>query len=352
MDLTTRYLGLTLTHPVIASASPLSRNLDGIRRLEDAGAAAVVMASIYEEEIVADEAAYFTLTHQGAYTHPEAPDTYFPEVVGYGGPLESRLDTLRRAVAAVRIPVIASLNGRTHEGWVEFARELEDAGASAIELNLYRVPADLSETGAAVEQGYLEVVRAVKKVVSIPIAVKIGPWFSSPGNMALRLVEAGADGLVLFNRFYEPDIDLMTLESRPDLHLSTPNEIRLPLMWISLLAGRVNASIAATSGVAGHQEVAKYVLAGADAVMTTSALLRNGPGYLRTIVEGLDAWLDGRGFLSIEEARGHLAATRLEDPEAIVRAQYIEILTGYHSAVESTKSADWGGAASARSAAP
>lgn len=334
MDLTTRYLGLTLAHPIVASASPLTRNLDGIRRLEDAGAAAVVMASIYEEEIVADDVAYNVLIHQGSHTHPEAPDTYFPEIVGYEGPLESRLEMLRRVAAAVRIPVIASLNGLTHEGWVEFARELEQAGASAIELNLYRVPVDPSEPGEQVERGYLEVVRAVKRVVSIPVAVKIGPWFSSPGNMALRLVEAGADGLVMFNRFYEPDIDLETLEPSPELHLSTPDEIRLPLMWISLLAGRVDASLAATSGVADHREVAKYLLAGADAVMTTSALLRHGPKHLQTMLAGLVAWLDDRGFRSLAEVRGRLAAAHLEDSEAIARAQYVEMLTGFHSAAE------------------
>jgi dihydroorotate dehydrogenase (fumarate) len=330
MDLSTRYLGLGLAHPVIASASPLTRDADGVRRLEDAGAAAVVMASIYEEEIVADDAAYAVLSEQGAHTQPEAED-YFPLLHAYAGGLEGRLVALRRACEAVDIPVIASLNGTTHEGWAEFARELEQAGAAAIELNLYRVPADLTQTGEQVERGYLDVVRTVKAAVAIPLAVKIGPWFSSPGNMVLRLVEAGADGVVLFNRFYEPDIDLASLQPHSDLRLSSEHEIRLPLMWISLIAGQVRASIAATSGVTGYAEVVKYLLAGADAVMTTSALLRHGPGHLQRIVAGVEEWVSSRGFASLADLRGRLAASRLENPEALVRSQYVQMLTTYRA---------------------
>jgi dihydroorotate dehydrogenase (fumarate) len=328
MQLDTRYLGLDLANPLIASASPLTREVDDIRRLEDAGAAAVVMASIYEEEILADDAAYAWLSEQGAHMQPEA-EGYFPELPAYAGGLEGRLETLRRAVEAVHIPVIASLNGSTHEGWVEFARELERAGAAAIELNLYRVPADPAETGEEVERLYVDIVRRVRQVVKIPVAVKLGPWFSSPGNMVLRLVEAGANGAVLFNRFYESDIDLVTLQPQSDLQLSNAHEIRLPLMWISLLAGKVKASLAATSGVSSCEEVVKYLLAGADVVMTTSSLLRHGPGHLRHILAGVEDWLAGRGFASLGEARGRLSASRLADPEALVRAQYVKILTGY-----------------------
>jgi len=328
VNLATRYLGLDLAHPLIASASPLTRDADGVRRMEDAGAAAVVMASIYEEEIVADDAAYAALSELGAHTQPEAED-YFPLLHGYSGGLEGRLEMLRRACESVDIPVIASLNGVTHEGWAEFARELEQAGADAIELNLYRVPADPAITGAEVERGYCDIVRAVRSVVTLPLAVKIGPWFSSPGNMVLRLVEAGANGVVLFNRFYEPDIDLATLEPTPDLHLSTEQEIRLPLMWISLLAGQVRASIAATSGVTGYAEVVKYLLAGADAVMTTSSLLRHGPRHLQRIVAGVEEWVSARGFVSLADMRGRLAASRLPDPAALVRSQYVRMLTNY-----------------------
>jgi dihydroorotate dehydrogenase (fumarate) len=330
MQLDTRYLGLDLANPLIASASPLTRELDDIRRLEDAGAAAVVMASIYEEEILADDAAYAWLSEQGAHMQPEAAD-YFPELPAYAGGLEARLETLRRAVEAVDIPVIASLNGSTHEGWVEFARELERAGAAAIELNLYRVPADLRESGEALEGDYVDIVRTVRQVVKIPVAVKLGPWFSSPGHMVLRLVEAGANGAVLFNRFHEPDIDLATLQPQPDLQLSNPHEIRLPLMWISLLCGKVDASLAATSGVTGYEEVVKYLLAGADVVMTTSSLLRHGPGHLRRILAGVEEWLAGRGFTSVSQARGLLSAGRLADPEPLLRAQYVKILTGYRA---------------------
>jgi dihydroorotate dehydrogenase (fumarate) len=328
MQLDTRYLGLELAHPLIASASPLTREVDDIRRMEDAGAAAVVMASIYEEEILADDAAYAWLSEQGAYMQPEAAN-YFPKIPAYAGGLEARLDTLRRAVEAVHIPVIASLNGSTHEGWVEFARELERAGAAAIELNLYRVPADPRESGAALEHHYVQIVRTVRQVVKIPIAVKLGPWFSSPAHMVLQLVEAGANGAVLFNRFYQPDIDLATLQPQSDIQLSSPHEIRLPLMWISLLSGNVEASLGATSGVTGHEEVIKYLLAGADAVMTTSSLLRHGPGHLRRILAGVEEWLAGRGFTSVSQARGLLSASRMADPEPLLRAQYVKILTGY-----------------------
>lgn len=328
MDLSTRYLGLTLKHPVIASASPLSRTADGVRRLEDAGAAAVVMASIYEEEIAAEDAAYSTLIERGSYAQPEAGG-YFPQLHGYAGSLGAHLETVRRAADAVDIPVIASLNGSTREGWVEFARELEEAGASGIELNVYRVPADTDEDGETVERGYIEIVRAVRQATRVPISIKLSPYFSSPGHMARRLVDAGANGLVLFNRFYEPDIDLATLTLRTDLNLSNPYEIRLPLMWIALLRGKIEASLAATSGVEGPDEAVKYLLAGADAVMTASALLRHGPAHIGVIVRGMETWLAGRGFTSVDHARGSFSVHRMPNPESMVRAQYIKMLTGY-----------------------
>ncbi len=328
MDLSTRYLGLSLKHPVVASASPLSRTVDGVRRLEDAGAAAVVMASIYEEQIAAEDAAYSMLIERGSYAQPEAAG-YFPQLCSYAGSLGGHLETVRRAADAVDIPVIASLNGSTREGWIEFARELEEAGASAIELNVYRVPADSNEAGETVERGYIEIVRAVRQVVGLPISVKLGPYFSSPGHMARKLVDAGADGLVLFNRFYEPDIDLATLTLRADLNLSTPYEMRLPMMWIALLRGKLGASLAATTGVDGPDEAVKYLLAGADVVMTTSALLRHGPAHIGAIVRGIEAWLSGRGFASVGDARGCFSGHRIADPESMVRAQYIKILTGY-----------------------
>ena len=334
MKLATDYLGLKLAHPIVASASPLAREFDGIRRLEDAGAAAVVMPSIYEEEIEAEDAAYLSLVEQGSWTQPEAASGYFPEMTAFRvGGLQARLETLQRAAAACAIPIIASLNGSTPQGWTGFARDLEQAGAAAIELNLYRVPADAHESGAAVEQRWIDTVTAVTAAVSIPVAVKLGPWLSSPGHHAMQIATAGARGLVLFNRFYEPDIDLETLTPKPSLELSNPYEIRQALLWISLLAGRVKASLAATSGVATGDEVVKYLLAGADVVMTTSSLLRHGPEHIAALRQGLVTWMESRGFDDVAEFRGRLAAAYLHDREGLVRAQYIHTLTTYRADV-------------------
>ena len=332
MNLQTDYLGLKLEHPIVASASPLSRELDGIRRLEDAGAAAAVMPSVYQEEIEAEDAAYLALVEKGSWAQPEAAEGYFPEMTAFRvGGLEARLETLRRAAEACAMPIVASLNGSTPEGWTGFARDLEQAGAAAIEVNLYRVPTDPRESGAEVEQRWVETVKTVCAAVSIPVSVKLGPWLSSPSHHAMQLIEAGARGLVLFNRFYEPDIDLATLKPKPSLELSTPYEIRQALLWIAMLAGRVKASLVATSGVATADEVVKYLLAGADVVMTASSLLRHGPHHVAVLREGLEQWMDSRGFDDIGQLRGRLAAAYLHDREALVRAQYIHILTGYQS---------------------
>ncbi|MDX2318528.1 MAG: dihydroorotate dehydrogenase-like protein, partial [Hyphomicrobiaceae bacterium] len=233
----------------------------------------------------------------------------------------------RQASERGDVPIIASLNGETRARWVDFAKQLEEAGASAIELDLYRVPADPNETGQALEQSYVDILRAVKAKVQVPVAVKLSPYFSSPGNMAKQLVEAGADGLVLFNRFYEGDIDLASLLVKPDFQLSTPYDIQLPLMWISLLSGRLDTSLAATSGVWTYREVAKYLMVGADAVMTTSALLKNGPQHIGTLVSGLREWMESRGFGSIGDFKGRFAAAHLADPSAFMHAHYSDILT-------------------------
>ena len=301
MDLSTRYLGFELEHPIVASASPLTRDIDGIRQLMDAGAAAIVMASVFEEQVTANR-----------------------------GVLDERLETLRRASKQGDVPIIASLNGETPGGWVSFATQLEEAGASAIELDLYRVPSDPNETGQALEQSYVDILRAVKAKVQVPVAVKLSPYFSSPGNMAKQLVDAGADGLVLFNRFYEGDIDLESLLVKPDFRLSTPYDIRLPMMWISLLSGRLDASLAATSGVWTYKEVVKYLLVGADVVMTTSSLLKDGPQHLGTLVSGLREWMEDRGFESVDALKGRYAAAHLEYPSAFMRAHYSDILTSDH----------------------
>ena len=330
MDLKTTYLGLDLPHPVVASASPLSSTLDGMLRLADAGAAALVMASIYEEQIRAEEFAIATLSEQGSESQPEASN-YFSDMAGDPGVLEERLQTLRKAAERTGIPVIASLNGVSASGWVEYATNLQQAGASAIELNIYDVPVDPEQTGADIEQRYLEIVRQVTAAVSLPVAVKLSPYFSSPANLINQVVGAGAAGVVLFNRFYEPDIDLSTLQAKPDLQFSTSYDIRLPLTWIGLISHGFGGSIAASGGVQSRDEVVKYLLAGANVTMTTSSLLRYGPEHIKVLVDGLRDWMEERGFSSVSALRGCSAAGRSPaHAEGFLRAQYQTILTsGY-----------------------
>ena len=328
MDLTTRYLGLTLKNPLVASASPLTSDLGNLRRLEDCGAAAVVLPSIFEEQIEAEQAQTERLTTFGGESFPEAL-SYFPAVVNYSIGPQAYLEKLRRAHEALAIPVIASLNGVSHSAWCDYARLVEQAGANAIELNAYFVPSDLSLAGADVENLYLDVVRSVKSAVSIPVAVKLSPYFSAPGRMAIALAEAGADGLVFCNRFYQPDIDLATLRLKRDIELSRPSEIRLPLLWIGVLAGNVRASLAASSGVDSVDEVVKYLLVGADIVMTTTALLRHGLDHMTTLVEGLRDWLVARDIDSVAVIRGRMSRGAATDPTAFDRANYIQILQSY-----------------------
>ncbi len=329
VDLTTRYLGLDLQHPLVASSSPLSKNLDGIRRLEDGGASAVVLFSLFEERIRQEEAAQHRLTQVGSESFGEAL-SYFPAVEGGVGP-HAYLELLRKAREAVDVPVIASLNGVTPAGWTDYARSMEEAGADAVELNVFYIPSESGVSGREVEARYVEIVERVRKAVSIPLAVKVGPYFSSMGEMAERFVEAGADGLVLFNRFYQPDLDLDALEIRPDLELSTAGEIRLPLLWIALLRGRLSAGLAATTGVEGGREAAKYLLAGADAVMATSALLRHGPERMGDMVSELEEWMAGKGYASVEEMRGAMSREKAPDPAAFERANYLKALEEYRS---------------------
>jgi dihydroorotate dehydrogenase (fumarate) len=333
-DLATTYMGLPLKHPVVASAGPTSKTLDGIRELEDAGAAAIVLFSLFEEQIRAENAATEHLIGVGAESSPEALD-YFPAVEDYEVGPEPYLDLIRGAREATDVPVIASLNGITREGWAEYARKIEQAGASALELNLYYIPADLTTTGREVEELYLDVLREVKSAVHIPIAMKLNPFFSAPGEIARRLVDAGADGLVLFNRFYQPDFDLEALEVAPTLQLSRPDEIRLPLLWIAILHGRLEVSLAASTGVHSGEEVVKYLLAGADAVMTTSALLTHGPSHLQTLVRGLERWMERRGYVSVGQMKGAMSQKNVADPAAFERANYIRILDSFHPVASS-----------------
>jgi dihydroorotate dehydrogenase (fumarate) len=328
MDLTTRYMGLDLKNPLVASASPLNSDLGNLKRLEDGGTAAVVLPSLFEEQIEANAARYDHLTGLNTESSPEA-QSYFPAPAEYKVGPRGYLDLVHRASGSLDIPVIASLNGTTDHGWISYAKSIEEAGAAGLELNIYFIPADLSLTGHDVEQRYLDILKSVRAMVSIPVAVKLSPYFSAVGSMALALERAGADALVLFNRFYEPDLDIARLQVLTDLKFSQPNEIRLPLLWLAVLSGRVKVSLAATTGVTSADEVVKYLLAGADVVMTTSALLRHGVDYVAVLLAGLTSWLRAREFASVNQMRGIMSQQRVQDPQAFERANYIKILQGY-----------------------
>jgi dihydroorotate dehydrogenase (fumarate) len=325
MNLSTNYLGLPLKNPLIASSSPLTLDVGNIRKLEDCGAAAVILPSIFEEQINEELALIERFANAGADSFSEAL-SYFPSAAAYPAGPDRYLDVIRQARQAVDIPVIASLNGVTSAGWIEYARLAEKAGANAIELNVFFVPADVFEHGREVEHRYVDVLAAVKDVVSIPVAMKLSPYFSATGNFVSDLDRAGADGFVLFNRFYEPDIDIVKLQLQRDLELSMPAEIRLPLLWIAVLSGQINGSLAATTGVDSAVEVIKYLLAGADAVMTASALLRHGIDHMKTLLEGLIQWMDARGFDRVGDVRGLMSQQQIKDPTAFERANYIQIL--------------------------
>ena len=330
VDLTTTYMGMKLAHPVVASASPLSKDLDGIKRLEDGGASAVVMFSLFEEQIRAEQEALEQLSSAGSESSAESL-SYFPPAGAYRVGPDRYLDLIRRARESVSVPIIASLNGVTSEGWIDYAKQMHQAGASAIELNVYFIATDLDTTSQEVEQRFIDVLRAVKAAVPIPVAVKTGPFFSAFGNMARRLDDAGADALVLFNRFYQPDFDLDRLEVATHLELSTPSEIRLPLMWIAVLRGRIKASLAATTGVHSGVEVVKYLLAGADVVMSTSSVLQRGPYQLRKLVTELTTWLEAGNYASAAEMRGAMSHANVGDPDTFFRANYIRLLEGFRT---------------------
>ncbi len=330
MELQSNYLGIELAHPVVASASPLSGSLDSIRQIEDAGAAAVVMHSLFEEQLNQEIASLERYTSVGTEAFAEAL-SYFPPVTSYRTSSDRYLETLRQASESTDIPIIGSLNGISNEGWVGYATGMEQAGAAAIELNVYYIPADLTTSGREVEERYLSVVRAVRDAVSVPLALKLSPFFSAVGYMATQLVAAGVDGLVLFNRFYQPDFDLDKLEVSRTLDLSNPTEIRLGLLWLSVLHGRLDVSLAATSGVESGTEVVKYLMAGADVVMTTSSLLRNGIGHIGTIKQQLIDWMDERGYDTVDQFRGCMSLEKVSDPTAFERANYIRVLGEYET---------------------
>jgi dihydroorotate dehydrogenase (fumarate) len=325
VDLSSRYLGLRLRTPLVASSSPLTGTLDGLRRLEDAGAAAVVLPSLFEEELTQGAWQAYETHEAGAGVFAEALD-YLPDLPRSDSGPDGYLELLRRAREALAIPVIASLNGTTRGGWIDHARLIEQAGADALELNLYQVAADPALSGERVEARELELIAALRALVRIPLAVKLGPFYSAFAHFAVRVVEAGADGLVLFNRFYQPDLDLETLEVAPRVALSRSEELRLPLRWVGILRRRTKASLAASSGIHRMEDALKALLAGADAAMLASALLREGPGLLGRIAEQLERWLAEREYESVEQLKGSLAQGAVPNPEAFERANYLRTL--------------------------
>jgi dihydroorotate dehydrogenase (fumarate) len=322
MDLSTTYLGLNLRSPLVVSASPLSQELPNIRKMEDAGAAAVVLYSLFEEQLVLEqhELHYHTVYHNESF--PEAL-TYFPEPEEYHTGPEQYLKHIQEAKAAVDIPIIASLNGSTIGGWIDFAKKIQDAGADALELNIYSIPTDMELSSAEVEERLLEVIRAVKGAVTIPVAVKLSPFFSNMAYMAKRMDAAGADGLVMFNRFYQPDIDLETLEVRPNVLLSTPQALRLPLRWIAILYGNVDADLAATSGIHQAEDVIKMLMVGANVTMLASALFRKGIAHLNVVETNLRNWLIENEYESVKQMRGSMSYKNSGQSGRFERAQYI-----------------------------
>lgn len=328
MNLETNYLGLQLAHPLVASASPITREIDGIVRLEDAGASAIVMHSLFEEQLIKESRDSHHYVEYGSESYAESL-SYVPEIENSNCGPDSYLDLISAAKQRVDPPIIGSLNGVTPQGWSNYAQRIEQAGADALELNLYFIPGDIEVTGAEIERQYLDVVREVKSQIEIPLAVKLCPFFSSIPNLAKSLVEAGARGLVLFNRFYQPDFDLETLEVAPKISLSDPNEFRLPLTWTGILYGRVAADIAITTGVHSHEELLKGVMAGANITMMTSALLKDGLGTIKSSLEATREWMEEHDYESIEQMRGSVSQQHAADPSAFVRPNYMKSLQSW-----------------------
>jgi dihydroorotate dehydrogenase (fumarate) len=327
-DLSTTYLGLPLRTPLVASSGPLTARIDSLRALERAGIAAVVLPSLFEEQVEHEDIQAARLGDLGSDSNPEAT-SYFPDIADYESVADRYVRHLEEAKKALSIPVVASLNGETSGGWVRYARLLELAGADAIELNLYGLAADLDVTGREVEDEQVELVALVKASLSIPLAVKIGPHYSALGHQATRFIDAGADGLVLFNRFYQPDIDPRTRKVSPALELSSSSELRLPLRWTAILSGRIESSLAVTTGVHTGADVARCLLAGADVAMMTSALLLNGAEHVATVEREVVAWAQESGFDSVAQLKGSVSQRHVSDPAAFERANYMSALTAF-----------------------
>ena len=325
MNLHSQYMGIDVRSPIVVSACPLSEDIDNIARMADAGAGAVVLFSLFEEQIRWENALYQEVLETTTNTFAEASD-YFPDADDYQVGTTQYLELIRNAKQRVDVPIIASLNGVTPEGWIEYAGQIEQAGADGIELNIFYIPAGITLAGRDVEHRYLQIIELVKSTVNIPVAMKLNPYFSAMGNMAKEMADAGADALVFFNRFYQPDFNIDDLTVVSDLRYSESNEIRLPLLWIAALYGRINTSIAATSGVQGVHEVIKYLLAGADVVMTASALYKHGIEHIRAMNQELEAWMQRLQFDSIDAFKGVLSQQSIPDTTAYERANYIRIM--------------------------
>lgn len=331
MDLSTKYMGLNLRTPLVVSASPLSENLDNIRKMEDAGASGVVIYSLFEEQITSDRLELHHHLTYGTDSYAEAL-TYFPEPSEFHLGPEGYLNHIRKAKEAVKMPVIASLNGTSAGGWTNYAKEMQQAGADALELNIYYIPTDVDLTGAQVEQTYLDILSMVRDVVTIPVAIKLSPFFSSLANVARRLDQGGADGLVFFNRFYQPDINLEHLEVRPNIILSTPQALRLPMRWIAILHGRIKASLAATSGIHTAQDVLKIMMVGADAAMLCSVLYRHGIDHIKNMEREIETWMSEHEYNSIRQMQGSMSQENCSDPSEFERAQYVKALHSFKPA--------------------
>lgn len=327
-DLSTTYLGLKLQNPLVVAACPLTLQVEWLERLEQAGAGAAVLASLFEEQIVNEEAELLAASEYGSEFYAEHSNWY-PDPGEYRSGTTTYLDHIKAAKKAVKMPIIASLNGTSTGGWVKYAKMMQDAGADALELNIYFIAADTNAQAADVEKRYTDLVAAVKESLSIPLAVKVGPYFSSPGNMCMKLAEAGADGLVLFNRFLQPDIDLDSLETSPHLELSSPAEMLLPLRWIAILRGRVSASLAVTSGVHDAQGLAKILLAGADVGQVASTIYLNGFDHVGRMLRDLTAWMVEKGYDSVDQLRGSMSQQNCPQPAAFERGNYMKALAKF-----------------------
>ena len=331
MDLTTKYLGLKLKNPIVPSASPLSYTLDGMKKMEDAGASAIVMYSLFEEQIAHERSELLHYLSHGTESYAEAL-SYFPDVHQYNLGPEEYLDLIQNAKKSLGIPIIGSLNGVSVGGWIEYAKKIEEAGADAIELNTYYIPTDPNLTGLDIESKYLEVVQAVKRSVKIPVSVKLSAFFSALANMVKKLDNVGIDGIVLFNRFYQPDINLETLEIEPNVILSSPQALRLPLRWIAILYGKVKVNLAASSGIHNATDVIKMLMAGSDVTMICSALLKNGTGHIKTVLNDMEKWMTENEYISVQQMKGSMSQKSVADPAAFERANYMKALQSFISA--------------------